>query len=219
MTTSIIVPCHYKHFKMIPDLLGYYEKQSVLPDEVVIALTMDQTDMIAQEAVKNVLDTDWLFNVKIVYDDGEFPGIARNRACACSVGNLLICQDADDIPHPRRTEFIKSVFENYEADLLIHRWLQRSQDFDAYTDVDAPQRAQYFNGYDDITAWDFIHNGNIALTREVFEQVKWPSISFCEDVRFNQAVFEKFKYKVGLDLYLMIYQWELSSYKDRDFPR
>lgn len=214
-TTSIIVPCYYKHFKLIPELLTFYEKQTVLPDEVIICLTITKLGDITPEMINRVLKTSRPFSVKIVYDDGEYPGKARNWACECSSGDLLICQDADDIPHPQRTEIIKHVFENYQADFLIHRWLPSGNEFAPYSNEDTLSLATYFDEYNNIS-YDYIHNGNVAVTKEVFKAIKWPGHYNGEDVEFNRNVFRNFEYKVGLDQYLIIYRNELSSYRDRD---
>lgn len=215
MKTSIIVPCYYTHFCYIPELLDCYQNQTVLPDEIIISLTTSQCDKIPVEDFEFVVNTKYPFVVKIVFDPGELPGRARNVACEASMGDLLICQDADDIPHPQRTEIIKNLFENYKVDFLIHRWIHSDQAFKMYSAQETQELATYFEKYYDIT-WDYIHNGNIALRREVFELVKWPDTYNCEDVYFNMNVFRTFEYKVGINEHLMIYRVELSSYKHRE---
>lgn len=213
--TSIIVPCYYKHFKLIPELLTCYENQTVLPDEVIICLTINRLGDITPKMINAVLKTPRPFTVKIVYDDGEYPGKARNWACECSNGDLLICQDADDIPHPQRTEIIKHLFENYHVDFLIHRWMDPGNEFTPYDENEVVSSATYFDEYSNIN-YDYIHNGNVALTKEVFSAIKWPGHYNGEDVEFNKQVFQNFEYKVGVDQYLIIYRNELSSYRDRD---
>lgn len=216
MRTSVIIPCHHIHFDFISELLECYKEQTRLPDEIIISLTLNQVDKIPQKDIEDVQYGEWPFDVKIVYDDGEqLPGSARNCACENSTGDIIICQDADDIPHPQRTEIIANLFENYESDFLIHRWIRYNQPFKLYTEMDTLSLATYFDEYYDIS-FDFIHNGNIALRREVFDYIKWQPFYQGEDIEFNMEVFEKFNYKVGLDEYLMIYRFELSSFKYRE---
>ena len=35
-TVSVIIPCHYKHFNYIDNLLRHYENQTILPDEIMV---------------------------------------------------------------------------------------------------------------------------------------------------------------------------------------
>ncbi len=118
LKTSILVPCHYKHFQFIPDLLKCYAEQTVTPDEVVISL--QQYHLIPGEAISEVLDKTWPFSLKIVFDEGVTAGVNRNNAAFNSTGDLLITQDADDLPHPQRVELIKHLFDNFYVELLMH---------------------------------------------------------------------------------------------------
>lgn len=218
MRTSIIVPCHTKHFGLIPPLLTYYENQTILPDEVVIALNpIPPGDHAIREAIEVVKNNEYPFLVKIIVDEPGFSGSAgrnRNRACEHSTGDLLICQDADDIPHPQRTEIIKRLFENYHVDFLLHRWIPTGNNFRNYLFDDILALSTYLPRYTDIP-FDYIHNGNIAITRAVFNAVRWPEISgIGEDVQFCNRVFEKFKYKVGVNGFLLLYRFELTSFKN-----
>ena len=118
MTTSVIIPCHYMHFYLIQDLLTQFERQTAVPDEVVISLARSHYEKLDQAAIAAICGRSWAFTLKVVLaeDAVSSPGKNRNRACECSSGDLLICQDADDIPHPQRIEIIKHLFEHYRVD-------------------------------------------------------------------------------------------------------
>ena len=212
-STSVVVPCHSKHFSYLTPLLSYYRDQTVLPDEVVICLAAEDWERIPQVEKESFLALQWPFTLQVVTQDTHIPGPGpnRNEGCRRSHGNLLILQDADDIPHPRRVEYIRWLFENFKIDLLIHRWIQEGSSFPTYNTTDLIRRAHAIRSYNDIP-FDYVFNGSIAITREVSEKVQWSNKMLGEDIEFNRNVSALFKHKVALDAPLMIYRWRHSSY-------
>ncbi|MFZ4098747.1 MAG: glycosyltransferase family 2 protein [Chlamydiia bacterium] len=223
LKTSIIIPCFHKHFECLPSLLAIYQQGPVLPDEVVIGLTASQRQFIPDTLYNEVVCGPWSFRITIAQDPNDLPGDARNAACQASSGELLICQDADDIPHPSRLLAIKHLFENYDIDFLIHRWIQQDSVFPEYSLREIENKCTYFRNYRSIEkAFDFLHNGDIALRRRVFDKVKWPGSvavgpkGIGEDIQFNMKVLANRSFRAAaLDAYLMIYRWQLSSYQYR----
>lgn len=47
--------------------------------------------------------------------------------CISSEGEILITQDADDIPHPQKIEATEYFFSHYDVDHLIHTWKPSSK--------------------------------------------------------------------------------------------
>ena len=210
LKTSVIIPCHSKHVQHLPTMLQWLAEQTVVPDEVVICFTRSQV------ATAPAIAPDYPFAVRCVFTDRSYPANARNTACEESSGDLLICQDADDVPHPRRVEIIKHLFEHYQIDILLHRWSPSSETFEPYTVEESIPLALSVDLYAEVEPqFDFIHNGSPALLKAVTQRVKWPPMPLREDMTFNAEVFRYFPHKVVLDERLVIYRFELSSYKDR----
>lgn len=210
LKTSIIIPCHSKHVQHLPAMLQRLAEQTVVPDEVVVCFTRSQVPIAPAIAM------DYPFEVRLAFTDRTYPANARNTACEESSGDLLICQDADDLPHPQRVEIIKYLFEHYQIDLLIHRWSPSSELFEPYTVEGSIPLAHSIDRYGEVESqFDFIHNGSPAMLRAVSQRVKWPPTPLREDMIFNAEAFRYFPHKVVLDERLVIYRFELSSYKDR----
>ncbi len=220
MRTSVIVPCHYKHFYLLPDLIDYYAQQHVRPDEFIISLTTSQKKYIPTDLIECVLTKQYPFVVKIVEDENEYPGENRNAACRASTGDILLCQDADDLPHPQRMEFIKYLFENYKVDFLIHRLFLNEGNFPNYSLQDIVHNSCYVSDYSTIfdrygSISNGVHNGVVVITRAVFDQFQWPDFKLGEDMTFNRHVIESHQFHtVVTDAYLILYRNYLSSYQN-----
>lgn len=103
---SVIIPCHPDHFVHLAPLLATYEKQTSLPDEIVISLS--ECEKVPQMAQATLMAPYHSFAVKLVKSkEKQMPGKNRNCACQAATGNLIVCQDADDLPHPQRIEIIR----------------------------------------------------------------------------------------------------------------
>ncbi len=208
LKTSILIPCYYKHFQFIPDLLKCYAEQTVTPNEVVISL--QQYKLVPAESISKVLDQIWPFSLKIVFDEGGTIGANRNNAAFNSSGDLLITQDADDIPHPQRVELIKHLFDHFYVEFLMHRFDYGGHPPVKYSLQEIEELTSCFDKWEQFS-WDYAHNGNIACARHVLDTVQWSNSSYGEDVDFNCRVYLHHKYKVGVFAYLVTYRPQLSS--------
>lgn len=209
LKTSIIIPCHNAHFTHIPDLLKTLQNQTVIPDEVVISLS-NYTDQLENEIYK-VENIDWGFRLVILRNPmRQTAGQNRNQACLASSGDLLICQDADDIPHPQRIEIIKYLFEMYKVDHLLHLWSSSSvfRMHEIYSTVNS---CSYYYTYDSLPS--YLTNGTPSMLREVFDKIQWQDSNAGEDVSFNRSVYNMSLYKVCIREVLYCYRQNLSSSK------
>lgn len=212
MKTTIIIPCHYRHFQHVYDLLVHYENQSVLPDEVVISLSESQN--VPRDQIERVMNEPWAFSVTILESSEKLTASQnRNLASLNSTGDLLICQDADDLPHPQRVEIIHTIFEQFEVEHLLHYWIRPQEAFSFYKSEAFENFSTYCKTYRQAKLLGGITNGNNAYTREVFNRIQWPEQNgIGEDVSFNNAVYKSFKYKVVVKAPLLMYRNELSSF-------
>ncbi len=211
LTTSIIVPCYPGHAKYIPALIEYYNNQTVLPDEMIFSFS--EAWKITDEERCAIVNAQPKFSINlIIFEEVKYAGQNRRAACDIAMGDLLLCQDADDIPHPQRVEIIKKTFENNQIDLLLHRW-KPSGDNKFMEQKYQSKRIFLYQ----IKHWkrhqfiDYIHYGNVCIRRSVLDKVTWSDMKNGEDVTFVQDVL-KHGFKVGiLDAYLVSYRNELSS--------
>jgi len=207
LTTSVIVPCHYTHFKYIPELLRYYQDQTVIPNEVVISVS--QYKKLPKGVIKLVESENWPFRLVIICNKGAVSaGQNRNLAFSKSSGDLIICQDADDIPHPQRLEIIKSLFEKYQIDHLMHLYKFDDKFVDYNLEI-AAEKCECFTDFLEAQAI-YPTNGVPAYLRHVNIEIQWPNSSKSEDFSFNCEVYKKYIYTVIYKGYLYCYRGHLT---------
>lgn len=217
LSVSVIIPCHFKHAKYLPELLHAYEEQSVLPDEIVIALS--EVGQVSQDILDMIQSDEWEFPVKcILLRNKAFAGENRNTACSVARGDIFLCQDADDFPTPNRVEVVKYIFSTHHVDYLLHSYFfgdEIEDQLELITEQPFEKlRKIYVHTYDEI--WGLpekIHFGNAALRKSLFDSVKWSSRPTAQDVEFCQKVLHKKSKVLVLREPLVIYHIELSSWK------
>ncbi len=215
LTTSVIIPCCAKHAPCLFSLLKTYETQTLLPDEVVISLS--ESDEVPKEVLEALHNEPWCFPVFLFLSTEKlYAGQNRNRACEHARGDIFICQDADDIPHPQRVEIIKYFFEHYKVDFLIHQFVFGRRAMESIT-------CQYYNHINKIPffynsaitmAWNKgepLSPGNPAMARYVFDKVKWSAQPRQQDLIFNENVYKLFNNCFALKVPLLVYRQFLSS--------
>lgn len=208
MTLSVVIPCSGVHFQHLAFLLKEYARQTRLPDEVVIGLSLIET--LPKEEIAALETQRWPFRLKLLKHEGKrSAGMNRNVACTRATGDVILCQDADDLPHPQRVEIVKYLFENYEIEHLLHEWIPPEGEFLTYDKEEVlPER---FKKYDEIT-WE-VHNGNVCLLRSLTKYSHWDDVFFCDhDTHFNRAVYRRCKNTAVIHSKLVMYRRYLSSF-------
>jgi len=210
---SVIVPCYHGHFHHLEGLLTELAKQTLIPDEVVVALS--EADLIDPEEIVNLQNQEWPFCLKLITSsEKHFAGINRNIACENAEGNILICQDADDLPHVQRIEIIKRIFDLYHPDQVMHQYYRDSGEFYEWVIHDLDQLPfNWFRSWKRLLCYEGpIHHGNIAIKRSVLERVKWSQLRRGQDVEFNKKCIERLQNTLMVDLPLLIYRPQYSSW-------
>ena len=163
---SVIVPCHYIHAQYLPDLMTALSLQTYQPDEVVIALS--KTSAMEEEDIQAVRDlcSAQSFPVKLL----EFPmrrytGFNRDRCARASSYELLVHNDADDLPHPKRLERIKWVFDNYDTEALVHSF-HREGEYNLKEGQLIPFKRREMFKYP-------VHLGSVSFVKSLLEDVPW----------------------------------------------
>lgn len=151
-----------------------------MPDEIVISVS-ERTSV---EPVQSQIP------VKVLYThERAFAGKNRNITACQSTGDLLIFNDADDLPSLKRVEIIKKVFESDQRiAMIVHDiiWNMDTNEFIKKTNAineHAASPLQLGRGA--------YANGPVTITKELFENVKWnPDRPKAQDVEFVQAAYD-----------------------------
>jgi glycosyltransferase involved in cell wall biosynthesis len=118
-TISVVVPCYPPHQKLIPEFLEQFEKQTVKPDEIIIALSeVTDTDI-------SILRGQWISKttVSLQVVGQEIKALAavnRNYGAMHSFCDYVQFLDADDKYHIRLIEVIKKTIEEKSPDAIIY---------------------------------------------------------------------------------------------------
>ncbi len=220
LTTSLIIPCCPKHAKHLYELLKIYEHQTELPDEVVIALS--SSPEVGNSILNQLTNELWSFPITLLLSkESHFAGANRNRASHFASGNLLIFQDADDIPFPQRIEIIKYFFKKYQIKHLIHTCIDLKSWSNANLEPYHLDKIPFFypKTYPEIWHQRDYTNGNIAILKDVLQTVTWPDNPRGQDSIFNRIVYKYFSNRIAIYIPLLVYCSFLSSKAPSEAPR
>lgn len=226
---SVVIPCIPKHFGNLDNILNAFRTGTKQPDEVIVALS--ESGSISQEQLDSLSSKG--VNLCTIPEVGSS---ARNRQNGSNLatGDIIIYQDADDLPHPRRVEVINWFFEISDIVHLNHSYY-KGDVVPSVDQIKAVKSETLFNTYfphgifeeckDITTAYGGnisfmengvgipIHAGAVAIRKEVLQQVKWREASEMvlfqhyrfEDFEFNLEVLYKFKKSLVIDAKLYQY--------------
>jgi len=125
---SVVIPCINSHIKFLPRLLEELNNQTCLPSEVVISISSFKPE--DSEQISQIENTPWLYHLRILKSSKrQFVGENRNIAIQNSKGELIIIQDADDLPHRQRVELIYDIYKKTNFDLLIHQYVKDTLEY------------------------------------------------------------------------------------------
>jgi hypothetical protein len=219
LTTSIVIPCSHKHAPYLGDLIKFFTEQStIMPDEMVISLS--GMKHLSQNIITDIEQYKVPFKINLIISDSEnSEAVNRNIACRAAIGDIIINQDADDLPHPQRIEIIKYFFEHYDIVHLMHGWTTDMAVFRTYTHFD---EMRYLHADKITTCFEQnikITNGAAAFRRFIFDSVAYDiSVGSGVDVIFNRQVYFLFKNTMILPIEIYLYNNHLSSYQKPSKP-
>ena len=142
MKIALVVPTYKPHYVYLNRLCANIAEQTRLPDLVIIRAS--SCDEAGKTILEEVLGAEWPYPLKIL-DTPEKQYQAQNRNEGADAVppdfDIISFFDSDDLMHPRRLEFIESVFEQ-GAEAVFHDYSHREQSFtrpvwDTYDSVHA----------------------------------------------------------------------------------
>lgn len=205
LSSSVAIPCYYKHFKYLSSLLTSLSQQTCLPDEVVISLS--QVEYLSSEEIDALEAGPWPFHVEMIRRVGVFmEGSNRTMAARHCSSDIILCIDADDVPHPQRIEAVLQLFStlpNVDMVLCGHAYcpgeaivcepaipfffpLEYVQlRFDL-----GPHNWLQLDDQSGLTKWaSGVHNGSPSFRRHLLETgIHWSDLKNGADLEFNRSV-------------------------------
>lgn len=199
LSVSVVVPCAQKHVVLLPELVAALGAQTRRPDQIIIAVSGCEVAALPP-----------IVGAEVVHSATPCTaGANRNRGSAAASGDVLIYQDADDVPHPQRVEIIAGLFEKYRIDHLMHHYYRQAPKPEEFSIKEAAKKTRY---RERPTAGS-ITNGNPAIARNMLGFVSWPEYpQVGEDVEFNAKIYAITKWTAVTELPLLTYRHNLSSF-------
>ena len=179
MKIGVAVPCYYGHIQRLYDLLDSIEKQTILPDKVVVSTSSTS---------KFSLNKTYSFPLEVIVTEDK-QNASKNRNIAASKLNdmdYITFIDADDIMHPQRIEMLLYAFKTYNSDIILHNYINEMPIFspNIFQNIlninirtntliqSASGCITHIDGYNDTI--DKIHHSQVTIKTEIFTQVKFP---------------------------------------------
>ena len=210
-TVAIAIPCHSKHFRYLTPLLESIEKQTLVPNEVIVVLC-DSVN-VSQKNINDMRNRKWKFRFELVEIRNRSPaGANRYIGCKKATSEIVIFTDADDLIHPQRTEIIKYFFDITDAVHVGHSFtFDTNFDKVVYDIPKIKHKTPIFAINDRIPG---MTDGAVAVLRSVVDRVPWDKTIYKnEDVAFNKSIFRTFRKTCMIYAPIYLYRTALSTWQ------
>lgn len=213
-SASIVIPCHHLHAKYLVRVCEAYAQQTVLPEEIVIAVS--GVDYLNKAELKEIENKNWPFSVTLVLSDqSKTESQNKNLGAKTAKCDIIICQDADDLPHPQRVEIVKYYFNNYDIVHLMHSMTGVDDEFVFFPDV-SKIGYQHCSSLYEVSYLDLpFGNGPVAILRSLINTLQWDERmlpgQIGSDMRFNELVYQKYSNTLLVPARIYRYFWAQDS--------
>lgn len=213
---SVIIPCHYLHFKHISGLIENYELQTRIPDELIIVIS--EYHKIKSGLIDEIENKDYKINVILIKIEEKSPaGNNRYIGTEKAVGDIIIFQDADDLAHFQRVEIIEYLFKRYENIVHICHGYTEKNTVVKYKIKYVPHgiyKHNMFRNHKEMSKYNMT-NGNIAIRKNIYDKIEWVRDLYrAQDVPFNRNIFKIYGKFLLIKVPLYIYR-KRYSLRDR----
>lgn len=228
ISISAVIPCYPPHVKYLKNIVTNILQQTVLPDEIIIALS--ETESI--QVLKLEDDLNAISSIKIIITGTNEecpPGINRNRGAMISTCDYIMFLDADDVYHNQKIEFTKEMIKRYKPNLMLHSFhyecsrtaLTEKIDIDKVRVITNDTIHKNTFGYppkrnfDNETEFavninllcDFhIAHGIATVKKNVFDKIRYTCMRRGEDGRFDRDIIWHLGNAIVCEVKLMVYK-------------
>ena len=204
---AVVIPCTASHVRFLAGIMKLLTSQTSPPDEIVLAVS-GVNDAVA----KTLRSTNFGPRVRMdVVKIRQNASQNRNRGTRASKGDVIVYQDADDLPHPQRIEVVRHLFSRYDVQHLMHAYARPTDAAWNQPRVvqSSGREATYAQGYQYRPG---LTNGNCVVARRLAERVPWPeNVDRGQDVIFNRAACAKSNANAHLQWPLILYRQQFST--------
>jgi len=119
---SVVIPCYYPHIKYLDVILNDICAQTLLPKEVILAISEVDDDTkygLFTKYSKQFDDKQITFKI-INTMAKQNPGINRNMGAKIAKYEYITFINAGDTIHPQKIEITKYFLEKYQPNILLH---------------------------------------------------------------------------------------------------
>jgi len=199
MKISIVIPCIPRHFFKLLGLLKTLYEGTRIPDEVIVVIT--EIDRIHRPLIDELLDAGKKFFhtfTLVPLKEHAYSGPARQSGSVVSAGDVIIYQDADDLPHAQRVKILEHFFETTDALHINHAYyhnvevtnpkilLESIHTVPSNTiykryfptgDILECVKTTYSYGDNLGFSYPLIHVGATSIRREVLDKISWKDVN------------------------------------------
>jgi cellulose synthase/poly-beta-1,6-N-acetylglucosamine synthase-like glycosyltransferase len=236
---AVIVPCIPEDIPALKTLVANVNKQTVLPQEVVIGLS--ETKISEAQGLQKKLQKQAgnKYKVKVTsIGNKALAGGNRNRAVQSSQSELLFFLDADDVMSPYRIEHVLKVMDHLDnkPSVLLHGYhnqleasigdIMKDKVKFSFRDLEKSIiRSDKLYGIRNKRKYSHndplfgvpVHHGHPVVKREVFKNVYYDeSMRRAQDTNFLNKCFEHYK---GKDNGVYFVDLPLTYYKSRQHQK
>lgn len=195
-TLGLVIPATINYINDLENLLENISYQSVKPDVISISISEVEYYYPKKDYGLNLIIT--------CHIDKKNGASNRNIGVKNLNTDLISFFDCDDFMHQDRTKFIKSVFQNYNINALVHDYeisepvsfkqkkfdLEnfKNQKFENYTlhiDEINHINTKYLFPVD-IHEKFLYHNAHVTIKKEIFEKIQYDEQHIFPDSLFNR---------------------------------
>jgi hypothetical protein len=195
MKIGVAIPCYKGHIDKLFELLDSIEKQTRVPDKVVVSCSSTDDFINCKE---------YNFSLEMVITS-EKKNAAQNRNIAISrLTNMdyITFIDADDIMHFQRIEILLKVFQEYDSDIILHNFLINNNEFKRIENIQVlndsliqSNTGCIIHNKNDYNNIYHIHHSQSTIKRYISDKITFP-----EETEFNRKEDSIFCHRVfGLE--------------------
>jgi len=210
MKIGVAIPCFINHINACYRLLDSIDKQTRLPDQVIVSCSSSKLSDFVLKTYRFPL-------IVLVTAEHQNAAQNRNKAADHLETDIITFIDADDSMHPQRLEAIEQAFEDSGTTIVLHSFLlneECEQPFPVVSQfvVEKNILNQCYSGCIKFVNNDpvsRIHHSQASVRQSAFKAVRFPEDKESEgreDCRFCYGVFSRFN---GQSSYL---RYPLSKY-------